>query len=124
MLDSEGFSAEDIHSMFSLEDIEALKRHDQMQTRFTDDIHPVRTPLSKRQKCHSNRIPEIPDALPLRFTTSEINPKAMQLFGDNESLINQLNLLQALDSQAPRVVAVLHLLGGLWQRGLFSLRTS
>ena len=43
-------------------------------------------------------MPTPPDTPPLRFLAHEINGRGTQLFGDNEFLVGQLNLLQQFDS--------------------------
>ena len=64
------------------------------------------------------------DETPLIFKTTECNYRALQLFGDNESLVSQLNLQQQIDSFSAEITDAIHALGYLWQREFINLRTA
>ena len=91
-------------------------------------IYPAEPPtvrISKKRKTNKwSTIPDIPMVAPLIFMVADTNRLGCQLFGDNQSLINQLNLVQRMDAEAERISAILVALGGAWQRNLISLRTS
>ena len=69
-------------------------------------------------------IPAIPEEDPLCFHVHSVNHRALQVFGDNQALIQMLNLDQKFDSHADHITTATHRIGTMWQREVISLRTA
>ena len=97
--------------MFSTKDLAQLRKM---------KANPARTP---QLKSPDGSMPEILKVSPLTFDDGTLNSRCVQLFGDNETLIGQLNMDVSIDGYEERIANIIVLLGGAWQRGCFNLRT-
>ena len=95
ILQRERYDPDKIDSMFSTKDREKLRKS-------KSGRHPSSNPYQrgrgKRRKCYDEQeMTIIPNAAVLNCTDVNVNTKAMQLFGDNETLVGQLNLEVSID---------------------------
>lgn len=124
---AEGFPEEKVLQMYSTKDQDTLKRAFAGTSSNAQPARPTAEFLQrvKRRKLgKSMREPPPDEVPPLRFPITETNLRGLQLFGDNESLVGQLNLEQKFDSFGQRICDILALVTGLWQRDLVSFRSA
>ena len=121
---AENFSQNQVDLMFSAKNTKILRGGSHM---CPDRSQTSRVFTAKRQKLQSDQVeppfPPPPIVDQLSFLAATVNTCAAQFFGDNESLINQLNLMQRIGSHEARITDVISAFLGLWQSEALNLRT-